>query len=55
MAALYDNVDAAQAVMEAAPELVNEVMTSELQAGKNAELKRQCRDTQMVQNSPIMV
>ncbi|GAB0177484.1 mitochondrial enolase superfamily member 1 [Grus japonensis] len=35
VAALYDNVDAAQPVMEGAPELVNEVMISELKAQKD--------------------
>ncbi|TFJ99228.1 Transient receptor potential cation channel subfamily V member 6 [Platysternon megacephalum] len=36
VAALYDNMEAAQALMEAAPELINERMTSELYEGQTA-------------------
>ncbi|XP_073168770.1 transient receptor potential cation channel subfamily V member 6-like isoform X4 [Lepidochelys kempii] len=35
VAALYDNMEAAQALMEAAPELINERMTSELYEGEH--------------------
>lgn len=34
VAALYDNVEVAQALLEAAPDLINERMTSELYDGK---------------------
>uniref|UniRef100_A0A8C8RZS8 Transient receptor potential cation channel subfamily V member 6 n=1 Tax=Pelusios castaneus TaxID=367368 RepID=A0A8C8RZS8_9SAUR len=36
VAALYDNVEAAQILMDAAPELINEAMTSEFYAGETA-------------------
>ncbi|XP_006271860.2 transient receptor potential cation channel subfamily V member 6 isoform X1 [Alligator mississippiensis] len=36
VAALYDNVEAAQILMDAAPDLINEAMTSELYAGETA-------------------
>ncbi|XP_073168829.1 transient receptor potential cation channel subfamily V member 6-like isoform X3 [Lepidochelys kempii] len=36
VAALYDSVEAAQMLMDAAPELVNEAMTSEFYAGETA-------------------
>ncbi|XP_039388955.1 transient receptor potential cation channel subfamily V member 6-like isoform X1 [Mauremys reevesii] len=36
VAALYDSVEAAQILMDAAPELVNEAMTSEFYAGETA-------------------
>lgn len=38
MAALYNNLEAAQLLMDAAPELVNETMTSELYTGKDAKI-----------------
>lgn len=34
IAALYDNTEAAEVLMEVAPELINERMTSELYEGK---------------------
>lgn len=41
VAALYDNVEAAQILMDAAPDLINEAMTSELYAGKNGKVSGQ--------------
>lgn len=39
VATLYNSLEAAQLLMDAAPELVNEAMTSELYAGKDVQMK----------------